>query len=213
MSTKTNNATEFIHVASGDQPLYLSQIRKREKEYSLPISPTVTQMSEIGYEVIQPTERPSGDVVTQGDAVLENGVWKQSWIVRSFTPEEIETNLNDKRTQHLHEIEVYRTRLLEKGVSYEFNEGTYHIQVRDCDRANLAGLRLRANALIEQDISVQMPFRTAENEMVSLTPIELVSLTDVALEGYYLILENVWTLKDLTNMADSIEDFPVIPNV
>lgn len=207
------NFTPLIHVVTKEYPIYLPKVRKDNQLNSFSAFPTAEQLRDLGYEVVEPTVQPAGDVVTQGDPVLEDGVWKQHWNVRQFTPEETATLLEEKRTQHLDAIRRYQDKLLEKGIPYEFNSGTYSIQVRDGDRANLAGMRIFADSQIQGETAFPASFRTKENVNVSLTPQEVVDMTNAALVGYYQLLESVWELKDLTRIVDTIEDFPVIPEI
>lgn len=206
------NSNELIHVESGRYPLYLRDVRRENITKSLPASPTEASINNLGYAVVHPTARPIGDVVTRGAPVLEDGVWKQTWNVRPFTPEELQTRLEEVKTKTLKDIEDYREKLLAYGVEYDFGDGVGHIQVRDGDRANLAGLRLDAEAAIrEENTAFMRVFRDREDQMHTLDAEGIIAMTNAALAGYYQILQDVWELKDLTKLAETIDDIPEVP--
>lgn len=67
------------------------QIRALYPNISIPKRLSDSMLKEHGYTVLQPTPRPSGDVVTQGQPEQgEEGQWYQTWEVRDFTAEELE---------------------------------------------------------------------------------------------------------------------------
>lgn len=79
----------YIKKSSGEKSS-LSQIM-RETGANLSRNPSDETLAALGYARIQPTPRPTGDVVTQGQPEQDSeGVWRQTWEVRDFTQEELE---------------------------------------------------------------------------------------------------------------------------
>ena len=71
-------------------PVSLSQVLTSNPNVSLSSAPAVEDLAMLGYAVVAETERPAGDVVTEGQPEQRDGVWYQTWEVREFTAEEIE---------------------------------------------------------------------------------------------------------------------------
>lgn len=214
MSIAISASTMLVHIDNPTQSLNLFQIRKREKNISLPAVPTVEQMNNLGYHVVQVTPRPSGDVVTQGPIVLEDGVYKQSWEVREYTPEERSQQLETIKQSKISEINSYQQAVMERGIEYNFPNGVGYVQVRDGDRANLASLRIEADAAIrDNDEEFVRYFRDYDNNIHQLTAAQIVDMTNQVSIGFQTFLGSVWELKDLIKLAESVEDIPEIPTL
>lgn len=205
------NSDRLIKTDDLTYPVYLHQVRKEVKHISLPEKPTDDQLLMLGYELVEPTERPTGDVITEGVPEQDQGVWKQTWSVRGYNEVEIANQLEREKTKLLNDVNEYQNALFKYGIEYAFNEGNYHIQVRDGDRANLAGMRLLANAQIDGGTTEAAIFRTRENVFVSMTPQEVVDMTNFALVGFYGVLGNIWNLKDQISEAVDLTELPVVP--
>jgi hypothetical protein len=71
--------TAFIHVVSGAYPLTLNSLRARHTNISFVPGDDVAFFREQGYEIVQPTIRPTGDVVVEiAPFHREDGVWLQT---------------------------------------------------------------------------------------------------------------------------------------
>lgn len=210
---KVNASTLLIKVDDQQYPLNLYQVRQNHKNISIAKEPTVEQLEELGYAVVQRVERPTGDVVTEGTPVLVNGNFTQTWIARSFTTEELASQFNTKKQNTLNEIDRIRNRDLSKGFLHTFPDATqYHIQLRDGDRANLSGLRIKADSLAAQGIlDPVMSIMTYENVSKALTPAQMVEATDAAFTGYMTIMEASWNLRAQAEAATTEAELPVVP--
>lgn len=82
----------------------LSQVRRTLPNVSLPRSPSDEQMAALAYPRIHPAERPSGDVVTEGQPEQRDGVWYQTWEVREFTAEETAARLEQAKADAMQRI-------------------------------------------------------------------------------------------------------------
>lgn len=69
-------------------PVSLSQVLTSNPNVSLSSAPAFEDLAMLGYAVVAETERPAGDVVTEGQPEQRDGVWYQTWEVREFTMEE-----------------------------------------------------------------------------------------------------------------------------
>ena len=66
-------------------------LRRDNPQTSFPDQITDALRSEYGVEPVTIVDPPAGDVVTEIDPALIDGVWTQQWSVREFTPEELQT--------------------------------------------------------------------------------------------------------------------------
>lgn len=211
------NSTALIHVATLAYPKYLHQIRRENQLVSLPKTPTVEQLSDLGYEVVHPGTRPEGDVVTAAAPEFIDNQWVEQFDVRDFTEEEILSELNKQKSLHMSEIKSYQTRLLENGIEFDFGGtfGVLHVQVRDGDRANLITMHVEARHAVDtEDTSKVWFFIVRENDIVTgLSAEEVILMTLAAAEGYSDIVRDIRIMKNQTEEATTISELPVIPVV
>jgi len=81
----------YINTQTLDYPLTLRKVKRLLPNVALPENPDEATLNALGFATVQPTERPVGDVVTEGQPEKQaDGTWQQTWNVREFTPEEIE---------------------------------------------------------------------------------------------------------------------------
>jgi len=79
----------YIKTETLDYPLTLRQIRQAVPNVSLPKEPDEATLNALGYATVQPTERPTGDVVTEGKPEKQvDGTWRQVWDTQPYTDAE-----------------------------------------------------------------------------------------------------------------------------
>ncbi|MEL7966394.1 hypothetical protein AAG587_08455 [Vreelandella neptunia] len=71
-------------------PYTLRMLKNDHPNVSLPNNPDDATLAALRAARVQTVPRPTGDVVTEGQPELVDGIWQQAWEVRKFTPEEIE---------------------------------------------------------------------------------------------------------------------------
>ena len=200
----------FIQPSTGKYPLAYTQVKGILSNVLLGTSETVESLQARGFFVVERTDRPEGDVVTEATPVLENGKYKQVWESRPFNAEELERNLNAAKNRALAEVGRKLAAALETGVPFDFggDYGVLHIQVRDGDRANLTAMRMRT---VVNSGDTQM-FRTQENIIVSgLDDTDVATMTDAADAGYMALLAQAWVLKDQIARAATVAELPAVP--
>lgn len=175
----------FIRVSTGEYPYYSQDIRTRHKDISFPVNIPPAVASKIGYELVEPTNQPQGDVVEEIQPVLVDGQWKQAWSSRDFTPQELMARLNRERDT-----------LLAKGIEYTFPNGDVdHIQVSDRDMTILLTIDVRARAALD-DPEYRQRFRSLSNKNYSLTAAEVVAMADHVFTTIQTWYETSWDVKD-----------------
>lgn len=210
MAKLTGNES-FIQVATGEYPLSFFQVRRKMPNVIFGNEVTTEQISAMGFEVVHPGERPTGDVVAELQPAKIDGIYKQQYEVRSFTAEELEVRLQQKKQNLISLVNNKLMRDLQKGFAYDFGgeHGVMHIQLRDSDRANLTGMRAMAADFPEK----AQPFRTYENAIVMLTSQQVVAMAQAAHGGYLALLSGVWGLKDQIERAATEAELPEVPGV
>lgn len=201
----------LIHIPTGTYPLTMTQIRQRENISTGP-EPLLYLIQEYGYDIVYPTDRPTGDVVTEGVPELVNGYWMQRWDVRSYTEEEYAQELASRKQNRRYEFEQFFKDQLYQGVSYNLNGTTFHVQLRDVDRTNLNSIILGAQAKKANGIvGTVIPYRPRENTTIWLTPDQAIEMCLWSLqegeEGYL----NRWVFLDALDSATTFETIPEIP--
>lgn len=64
-------STQFIAIATGEFPLALTQIRQRHPNISYGTSADEAFFKALGYGIIVPSEKPTGDVVYEATPLLQ----------------------------------------------------------------------------------------------------------------------------------------------
>lgn len=208
MAKLTGNES-FIQVATGEYPLSFFQVRRKMPNVIFGSEVTTEQVASMGFEVVHPAERPVGDVVAEVQPAKVDGIYKQQFDVRSFTNEELDLRLQQKKQNLLSLVNNKLMRDLQKGFAYDFGgeHGVLHVQLRDSDRANLTGMRAMAVDFPEK----AQPFRTYENVIVMLTSQQVVAMAQAAHSGYLALLSAVWGLKDQIERAATEAELPEVP--
>lgn len=78
----------IINLLTMQYPCTLMDVRLANPNSSFADIPSDDDLSALGFARVLPTEKPSGDVVTEEAPAIVDGKWQQSWSVREFTPEE-----------------------------------------------------------------------------------------------------------------------------
>jgi hypothetical protein len=209
------DGTRLIGVGTGDYPLYLADIRVRESAKSFSATPSEELVAELGYAVVHPTEKPQGEIVTEGAPALVEGRYEQTWLIGHFTPAERLAHLNQVKEQLGAAMDLLRDSELATGFRYVFPApyGELGVQLRPQDCVNLLGLRVGAEAAISAGYP-QMPseFRSYENINVEMTAADMVQMTNAALTHTKKVYAATWVYKDQIKNATTLAELPVIPS-
>lgn len=206
------NSTLLINVVTGEYPVYLSKVRRDNPNVSLPQELTEDIIRSLGYEIVTMVARPVGDVVTEGQPEIVDGVYTQTWEVRGYSPEELSQQLDIKKQELNARINNMRATELENGFEHITASGSvFVVQTRLEDRLNLMYLNMAAQQMIAAGDETPQAFRSAENATHMLTPSELLTMSVEALNYYKNVLGACWTLKDQIDAAQSVDQLPAIP--
>ena len=209
---KVNSSTLFIEVATGKYPVTLSDIARKYTDRSFSVTPPRVDISDLGYEVVNPSLKPEGDVITEGEPELIEGEWFKVWDVRNYNDSEKSVMLTQRKETLSSQVMQIRNDDFEIGTTYTLSpEVSFNVQLRQEDRINLLLLNMRAKeAILAEDSSLES-FRSYENLTFKLTPTQIVEMTDTALTAVKSIYEQSWKFKDQIEAAVKMEDLPELP--
>lgn len=199
---------KLIHVPTKTYPLNMFQIRQREN-ISTGTEPLLYLIQEYGYDIVYPTDRPDGDVITEGPPELIDGYWMQRWEVRNYTDEEYAHELANKKYSHRLAFEQFFKDQLYQGVPYTFNDTVFHIQLRDVDRTNLNSIIIGAQDKKTKGITEAIiPYRPRENYTVWLTPDQAIDMCLYGLTAGENIYLNRWVFIDALEKTTTLDTLP-----
>lgn len=209
---KVNSSTLFIEVATGKYPVTLSDIARKYTDRSFSVTPPRVDISDLGYEVVNPSLKPEGDVVLEGQPELIEGEWFKVWDVRNYNDSEKSVMLAQRKETLSSQVMQIRNDDFEIGTTYTLSsEVSFNVQLRQEDRINLLLLNMQAKeAILAEDTSLES-FRSYENITFKLTPTQIVEMTDTALTAVKSIYEQSWKFKDQIEAAVKMEDLPELP--
>lgn len=209
---KVNSSTLFIEVATGKYPVTLSDIARKYTDRSFSVTPPRVDISNLGYEVVNPSLKPEGDVITEGEPELIEGEWFKVWDVRNYNDSEKSVMLTQRKETLSSQVMQIRNDDFEIGTTYTLSpEVSFNVQLRQEDRINLLLLNMRAKeAILAEDTSLES-FRSYENITFKLTPTQIVEMTNTALTAVKSIYEQSWKFKDQIEAAVKMEDLPELP--
>lgn len=107
------------------------------------------------------------------------------------------------------QLAALEEKAINQGAPYDFGTpyGILHVQLRDGDRTNLIGIRMKCL----EDENYQTTFRTFENVNVPVDATSGYVLSEHGLNSYITIKGTAWSLKDAIKNAAVLEDLPSIP--
>lgn len=117
-------------------------------------------------------------------------------------PQPVPPTLDELKQAKRAEINQQRDEAFSSGLSYEINGQPDVVQTRMEDKINLLGLRIEAQELKAAGVNDGvMPFRAESNAGYTLTPAQMIDLTNAALAHIQAIYQQSWQLKDAIAQA------------
>lgn len=204
----------FIQLDDLSYPHTLLTVRQQKPNVSIPSFPTEEQMLSLGYALVISQDKPTGNVVEEGQPVIVDGQWLQTWTVRDFTAEEIAANLEMRKQELIQLVESKRDSELTTPYPITLGEGvTQHLKMQFDDKFVLTHLLLKAKQYLADGITELLPLRTLENQTWQLAPEQIVAILNGLLKHGEDIYRVSWQYKDQIRAANSIDELPVVPDV
>lgn len=217
MSNIVTQSTLLIEIATGKYPCRLSEVREAVYPATFAREPEEKTLIELGYGIVVPNSPPPGDVVTEGEPIASAtpGYYDQGWNIRSFTPEELATNLEQAKLAATSLVDLRRNEALERGYKFTFEDETEgHIQLRDGDRVNVLAYRVWAvEAKAAGALDRIFTWRVRENVSKELMTEGMIRMADECGIQYEKIMNLAWVLKDQIAAATTIAEIPEVPEI
>lgn len=203
---------QLVKIDDGEYPVSIQSAVSRSQEYALGEKVPVSLLTQLGYALVTPTEKPAeqpGKVVVRGQPILQDGVYYENWLVRDFTTEELKQKLDTAKADLQSDVSLLMIKAKEEGMPYDFGGeyGVQHIQLRDGDRTNITGLKIRA----DDNAGGQFVFRTFENTVIPMTAPQIEQMASAAFEGYTNLMGVKWSLENQITNASTLESLPSLP--
>ena len=163
-----------------------------------------------------PTAQPTGDVVTEGAPAKSDvdGKWYQTWVVRSYTPEELASILQNAKDNSRVQLDQLLVNALNAGFTYALDANTsFTVTLRLEDRLNLTSFRIIADAKLQADPSSTetIPYRSGEDVSYNLTLLQMRALTDASFTHAQTVYAEYWAYVDQIKAATVPAELPVLP--
>lgn len=206
------NTLVFINVKTGAYPLKLEDIRAEQSRTSLPQAPALQLLSDLGYETVNPTDRPVGDVyVEDTPGKSKQGKYYQRWMLSDAQSHETDTPyLNERLARYLKQLDAQRVRLLGKG--FLITEGDVSVTVKLTPDTRLYMNELVQWGLLQDgdsDLTGVLP-TTGSEVLVKLPMTKAIECSLNALAYVRKIEIAYWQLQRDLKAAESIYALPVI---
>lgn len=212
MYLDSNSNVRLIKKDDGEYPVSIRTAVSRSKEYALGDKIPVSVLEQIGYAAVTPTVKPEvgeNQYVVEVAPALQSGVYYEDYEVRTRTPEELDEILKSQKDEVLTSLKDLFDKGLRSGMPYDFGgqHGVQHIQLRDSDRINITGLKVRA----DDNPGGQFGFRTFENNFVPMPSNEIEQMAAAAFDGFTDLISAKWLLESQINAATKTDEIPVLP--
>ena len=203
---------KLVKIDDGEYPGSIRTAIGRFKEHAVGKRVPVSLLTALGYAVVTPTVRPDerpGKVVVESAPILQGDTYYQNWQVRDLTAEEINADLQSKKTTRMGEISRLMEAAKSSGMPYDFGGeyGVQHVQLRDGDRTNITGLKICAAG----NPGGRFHFRTYENNMIVMTAPQIEQMASAAFEGFTELMGVRWVFENQVIEATSVAEPPSLP--
>ena len=201
---RATHATVLINTVTGQYPLSVFDVFRDHPEITFSAEPNIESLKELGYEMVEMTAAPEGDVVTQGPAELVDGKYHQTWVSRPYTEQELQNHLQSEKAELRQLLDQAFVTARNNG----FAVGELHIQYREIDQLNL--LMLKQKAVEQVTLGVQQPIRvrTLENQFIEFEPADYISTYEQIMAWGAAKLQQYWDLKDAILSAQTTAELP-----
>lgn len=200
----------LIRLSNGSYPVYMPQVRSSNTQSSFPIPVKAFMILPFDVMPVYDSERPSGDVVTEGTPEFneQDGKWYKTWNVRDFTEEEIAENLMMAKQDTLGTAQNTVSNDVWSGMPYSLNGVDYVVDVAS-EKLNLL-VSVKSLAKDAQETEM-FPYSFNGDIVVDLTKQEFLDMWQSVTTNLYNTYKSYWQFRDEVNAVTLIENIPEVP--
>lgn len=207
--------TTFINTQTNEYPVHDYMIRREQPNTSFGPVITPEAVTHMGYAPVTPTERPTGDVVTEVAPILVDGEYFQKWESRDFNSEEIAATLERERDQVLSSINQLTQNALVLGAEFNFGSeetpDVGRVAMADGDRVNILGLKQAAEREVSRGTNGLVFVRCTDNRIKAMTPEKTIELSWAVYDAFTAVMGASWVFQQRATDATTSADLPELP--
>jgi len=212
-----DGSTRLIRLKDKAYPKYLYDMRQDNMQNSFGSTIESEKLYNFPnpYAYVYLVDQPPGDVVTEGEPVLneEDGKWYQYWVVREFNEQELAERLAFGRDDALQNAKQVLSNDLNSGLEITLKSSGEKVKLIMTaeERVNLMGIRIVAEKRVNASDDTKFTVRKADNQSFQAEPAEVIEFVEEALEVYNGYLEKYWQFKSDVANATTLETLPAVP--
>lgn len=200
----------LIRLSDLAYPIYMPAVRAANTNTSFPIPIRDDILLPWGYKPVRESEKPPGDVITQGKPELrDDGEYYKTWIARDFTEEEIAQNLADAK-QILIDDGINTLGMdIGMGISYNFSGNDYLVSVGQDQMTLLLAIKTIAK---DSNDGTEFSYRFQGGELVSMNKEEFLTMLNYIFTVIYTANKNLWVFIEEVNSKNTLQELPELPS-
>jgi len=212
-----DSSTRLIRLKDKAYPKYLYDMRQDNMQNSFGSTIESEKLYNFPnpYAYVYLVDPPTGDVVAEGDPVLneDDGKWYQHWDVRPFNEQELAERLGYGRDDALQNAKQVLSNDLTEGleVTLKTSGDKVKLIMTAEERVNLMGLRIVAEKRVNASDNTVFTVRKADNQSFQADPADVIEFVEDVLEVYNGYLEKYWQFKSDVANATTLEELPAVP--
>ena len=206
MSDSIDYDTLLIENTDKTYPIKLLDLGNRHKNISFGPTAPIAFINNLGYSIVNRVEKPVANVVMELAPVIIDGEYFQAFEGREFTEEELKVRLDAKKQRVINSYKDKLNLALLSGYEFTHNERTHYLQLRDKDYVKLLFILRNAQTHIESSNDTLMNLRVASNEVLQISPIEMVDLIEKAFIKFESLNNKFFELETEVKSIELIKD-------
>lgn len=203
-----DDSIPLIRTTDKSYPMYFSDVRVANPNTGFPYPIRMDVLEPFHYSPVFPTDKPAGDVVTNGEPELrDDGRYYQTWVIRDYTEEEAKEILEGRKYfSNFNAVEVLRADR-EKGVSYSYGDNNYTLSLLETDLNALYAMQNH----IQLNPDVNVKYRTRDGQILDLSPEQFDGFYDSVMESYFTLINSYWDYLTSMNSVTDLKQYPEEP--
>lgn len=199
------DSTPMINVETKEYPVYFYEMRTRFPNSSFPIPCRDTWLVPFGYAPVLPSEKPEGDVITQGEPELrEDGHWYVTWQVRDFTEEELVVEIQRRKDLSISTAKSVFEEDLNRGLPFTYEGSIYTTKIRPFDITTLIAMK----DLAQRNADETFLLNSQEEIISGLNSQAVISTVNQIIDNYNTLVQDYWQFISQVKASTTLDEIP-----